>query len=130
MEFWDLKTATTIFAYVLAGGFLGLFAVVIVKIASDRIDLGSIITEKDGSNKSSISRFQLLVFTLTIAGLYVILSIENGQLIDVPNGALALLGISGGSFLISKGMSGKPDDPARPGKAGPGAPGDLDPPRV
>ena len=114
MEFWDLRTATTVFAYVLALGFLALFAIVVFKIYTDKIDLGSVIQEKDGSGKSSISRFQLLVFTLVIAGLYVILSIENGQLIDVPNGALLLLGISAGSFVMSKSIGGKPADPPPP----------------
>ena len=114
MEFWDLKVATTAFAYVLAIGFLGLFWVIIAKIASNKIDIGTVIMEKDGSEKSSISRFQLLIFTLVIAGLYVILSLENGQLIDVPNGALALLGISAGSFLVSKGMPSKSVPPATP----------------
>jgi hypothetical protein len=101
-DFWTVRAATIIFAYGLAVGFLLLYATVVLKIFRNQIDLGSIIQEKDGTEKSSISRFQLLVFTLTIAGLYVILSIEAGALIDVPNGALLLLGISGGSFLMSK----------------------------
>jgi len=103
-DFWTLRAATTLFAYGLSIGFLLLYSVVMWKIFKNEIDLGSIIQEKDSSGKSSIARFQLLVFTLTIAGLYVILSIEAGTLIDVPAGALALLGISGGSFLISKGI--------------------------
>lgn len=103
-DFWTLRAATTLFAYGLGLGFLLLYGVVMWKIFKNEIDLGSIIQEKDSSGKSSIARFQLLVFTLTIAGLYVILSIEAGTLIDVPAGALALLGISGGSFLISKGI--------------------------
>lgn len=103
-DFWTVRAATIIFAYGLAVGFLLLYAAVLLKIFKDQIDLGSIIQEKDSTGKSSIARFQLLVFTLTIAGLYVILSIEAGTLIDVPNGALLLLGISGGSFLVSKGI--------------------------
>lgn len=103
-DFWSHRAATTIFAYVLAVFFLALFATVIGKIMSNRIDLGTMITEKDGSDKTSISRFQLLLFTLVIAGLYVILCIESGSLIDIPNGTLTLLGLSGGSFLVSKGI--------------------------
>jgi hypothetical protein len=102
VDFWSIRTATALFAYGLAIGFLVMYAIVIWKIFRNQIDLGTIIQEKDTSGKSSIARFQLLVFTLTIAGLYVILSIEGGSLIDVPNGTLLLLGISGGSFLISK----------------------------
>jgi hypothetical protein len=101
-DFWIVRAATTAFAYVFALGFLLLFAVVLIKLYKS--DLESIILEKDSSGKSSIARFQLLVFTLTIAGLYIILSIEAGTLIDVPSGALTLLGLSGGSFLISKGI--------------------------
>jgi hypothetical protein len=110
-EFWTLRLAVTVLAYVLAVGFLGLFWVVIYKIATDRIDLGSLIRDPDstadGTAKTSIARFQLLVFTLTIAGLYTILSIESGTLVEVPNGTLALLGISGGSFLLSKSIGKK-----------------------
>jgi hypothetical protein len=106
-EFWSLRLAATLCAYVLAVGFLGLFWVVIYKIARDKIDLSSLIGDPDSSAdghgaKTSMARFQLLVFTLTIAGLYTVLCIESGTLIEVPNGALALLGISGGSFLVSK----------------------------
>lgn len=112
MNFWDLRTATAVCAYVLAAGFLGLFWVLIWKIARDKVDIGSIIMEGSDSaspGKGSISRFQLLVFTMTIAGLYVILCIENGQLIEVPNGTLALLGISAGSFVVSKAVGSKDD---------------------
>jgi hypothetical protein len=108
-EFWSLRLATTVMAYVFAIGMLGIFWVVIYKIATDRIDLGTLMVDHDsgsGAGKTSMSRFQLLVFTLTIALLYAILCIESGQLLDVPNGTLALLGISGGSFLLSKGIGG------------------------
>ena len=98
----DTNTAVAIFTYVLAAGFLGIFAVLIWKMADNTMDLSKMLCEPNG--KASLSRFQLLVFTLVIGGLYVILSIENGQLIDVPNGALVLLAISGASFLISKGI--------------------------
>lgn len=118
-EFWTLRFAVTVLAYVLAAGFLGLFWVVIWKIAKDKIDLGTLISDPDstpsvGAIKTSMARFQLLVFTLTIAGLYTILCIESGTLIDVPNGTLALLGISGGSFLVSKTI-GRPGTPTAAG---------------
>jgi len=106
----ELKNAVVIFTYLIAIGFLAIFLVVIGKMLNNTIDLSKLISEPDG--KASLSRFQLLVFTLVIAGLYVVLSIENGQLIDVPNGALALLGISGGSFLISKGIGANQSPPS------------------
>jgi hypothetical protein len=55
--------------------------------------------------KASLSRFQLLIFTLVIAGLFLILSIKAGKLVDVPANVLALLGISTGSYLISKAVT-------------------------
>ena len=116
-EFWTLRLASTICAYVLAIGFLGLFWVVIYKIAMDKIDLSSLIRDpdasSDGRGKTSMARFQLLVFTLTIAGLYTVLCIESGTLIEVPGGTLALLGISGGSFLVSKKIGGPASPPAK-----------------
>ena len=113
-DFWSLQSATTLLGFVLAVGMLLLFLTVDYKILTDKINLSSLISESDGSGKTSISRFQVLVFTLAIAGLYIILSIEAGTLIDVPNGALLLLGISHGSFAVSKGIShkGRKDAPA------------------
>jgi hypothetical protein len=52
--------------------------------------------------KASLARFQFLIFTFVIAGLYLVLSIECGTMVEVPSGALVLLGISGGSYLVSK----------------------------
>lgn len=99
---FNIQSATTLFTYLIALGFLGVFVIVIWKMATNTIDLTKLVSEPDG--KASLSRFQLLLFTLVIAGLYVILSIESGQLLDIPSSALGLLGISGGSFLISKGI--------------------------
>lgn len=86
-------------------------AIVLVKVA--RADLTALICEirPDGSEgKPSLSRFQMLLFSFLVGGLFVVLSLESGTMIDIPNGALALMGISGGSFLISKGIGG-PKDP-------------------
>lgn len=64
--------------------------------------------------KASLSRFQFLVFTFVIAGLYFVLSLETGALIDVPEGTLILLGISSATYVGSKAMqnsrSTAPDD--------------------
>ena len=80
---------------------------VIAEIWRGRLSLSYLLSDPssvggDGLPKASLSRFQFLVFTFVIAGLYLVLSIEAGTLIDVPNGALILLGISGGSYLVSK----------------------------
>jgi hypothetical protein len=102
-----------------------LFALMVLwKIYNDEISLRGLLAEPADAptedarraptyGKASLSRFQFLIFTFVIAGLYLLLSIEAGTFVDIPNNVLGLLGISGGSFLVSKGMSGsqkkKPD---------------------
>ena len=118
-----IEMAVTVFVYVFAAGFLGVFLVLLWKMATDRIDLEFLISEVEPPVqnavavpgivpmppliKASLSRFQLLLFTLVVAGLYLILCLENGQLIDIPNGTLGLLGISAGGFVVSKSITNK-----------------------
>jgi hypothetical protein len=44
------------------------------------------------------------IFTFVVAGLFLLLSIEAGTFVDIPTNVLALLGISGGSYLVAKGV--------------------------
>lgn len=84
---------------------LGFAALVLWKIFKDQIKLDGLITEPPAPDqpisaaKASLSRFQFLIFTFVIAGLYLLLSIEAGTFVEIPT---TVLGISGGSFLISK----------------------------
>jgi hypothetical protein len=79
---------------------------------TDQIGLEGLLAEPapvdkpDADLKASLSRFQFLIFTFVIAGLYLLLSIEAGTFVDIPTNVLGLLGISGGSYLISKGVGG------------------------
>jgi hypothetical protein len=57
-----------------------------------------------GGGKASMSRLQLLLFTFIIAGLYLTLCFEAGEMIAIPNQVLGILGISGGSYVVSKGI--------------------------
>lgn len=87
-------------------GLLGL--IVLMKIYSNKIDLSYLISEENG--QASLSRFQFLVFTFVIAVSLVILvmnSLSVGQQPGFPEintGVWALLGISGGSYVVSKGI--------------------------
>lgn len=54
--------------------------------------------------KASMSRLQLLLFTFVIVGLFLTLSLEAGEMVAIPNQVLGLLGISGGSYVVSKGI--------------------------
>src|SRR2546430_1955915 len=111
----DMTRAVMVLSYVLALGFLAIFGVVILKMLQNRIDLSQLVAEPPpqaangaqvaaGPQKASLSRFQLLVFTFVVAGLFLIQSLENGQIMEIPNSVLGLLGISGGSYLISKNL--------------------------
>ena len=93
-------------------GVLGL--IVLYKILVGKIDLSTMLNEisptpgpgagPPGPPKASLSRLQMLLFTFVIAGLYLTLCLEAGQLIDIPNQVLGLLGISSGSYVVSKGI--------------------------
>ncbi len=86
-----------------------LFAVLVLwKIYKGDISLDGLLTEVPANGKAvdntkaSLSRFQFLIFTFVIAGLYLLLSIEAGTFVDIPSNVLYLLGISGGTYVVSK----------------------------
>lgn len=101
---------------------LGFAAIVLLGFARQTIDLTGLIAEPQdpavpGSTggKASLSRFQLLLFTFVTAGLFLLLSIEHGAFVEIPETVLGLIGISSGSFLVSKGIS-KSGTTSQPGK--------------
>lgn len=93
-------------AIVLSVIILGFGAVILGMILTGQIDLSDILVEsgENGSRKASLSRLQFLMFSFVIAGLYLVICVESGTFVDVPPGVLVLLGISGGSYVVSKGM--------------------------
>lgn len=82
--------------------------VVVYKMFSGAIDLRQLVSEPNGD--ASISRFQLLIFTFVISmSLFlIIVSHKDGPAFPssdaIPPEILALLGISAGSYVISKGI--------------------------
>jgi uncharacterized BrkB/YihY/UPF0761 family membrane protein len=85
---------------------LGLIGLAIVyQMFTGKINLNKLIGEKDG--KGSMSRLQLLIFTFVIAAslfLIVVSSDPPAFPSTIPPEILALLGISGGSYVLSKGI--------------------------
>lgn len=84
---------------------LAFAALVLWKVFQDPLALAGLLSEPAGPNgeiKASLSRFQFLIFSFVIAGLYLLLCIEAGTFIEIPGNVLALLGISGGTFVASK----------------------------
>lgn len=83
--------------------FIGVLGLIILwQIATGKIDLRLLISEKDGA--ASLSRFQFLIFTFVIGmSLFYLIAI-NRNYPAIPSQILALLGISGGSYVVSKGI--------------------------
>jgi hypothetical protein len=80
-----------------------LFAfLILTAIASGKIDISSLLAENGGG--ASMSRFQLLIFTFVIAVSFFLVVVGGASLPQVPGSVLALLGISAGTYGISKGI--------------------------
>jgi len=101
---------------------LAFAAAVLWQLATGTIRLGGLISEplQPGEpgpyGKASLSRFQFLIFTFVIAGLFLMLCIETGGFVEIPPNVLGLLGISGGGFIVSKAVGQPKQD--NPGNAG------------
>jgi hypothetical protein len=95
-----LKLLSGYVALALVGG---AGAVVIIKMATNKINLAKLISEPNGD--ASMSRFQLLIFTFVIAmSLFLIIVTLHQFPATIPQGILVLLGISSSSYLVSKGI--------------------------
>ena len=80
-------------------------AVIIWKLVSGKIDLSTILNDNTG--KASLSRLQFLIFTFVIAMTLFLVIVGNGAPhfpTDIPSGIFALLGISAGTYAVSKGV--------------------------
>ncbi len=99
--------------FIVFGTIIVLFAAgVLYQIGTGKISLSGIISEPkegpsdaEGNPKASLSRFQFLVFTFVVAGLFLMLSIEAGQFVNIPDSVLVLIGLSGTGFLVGKATS-------------------------
>lgn len=120
-----ISNINNLFYLVFIVGFSALVVIMLVRLWE--ADLKGLISEPEvGNNKASLSRFQFLIFTFVIAGLYFVLCIESGTFVEIPNSALTLMGISGGSFLVSKGISSANQQKAGGGETPPKKDPNLD----
>lgn len=87
---------------------LALAFIVLWKIWKNQISLIGLLAEMPppgapvADSKASLSRFQMLIFTFVIAGLFMMLSIESGEFVEIPQNVLILLGISGGTYVLAQ----------------------------
>ena len=117
-----LKIATgfTLLALIFLFGFS-----VLVYIANGSIDLSDLLSETGDSKGASMSRFQLLIFTLVIAlSLFLVVVANMSFPASIPPEILTLLGISASTYAVSKGIQASgnqtggqaaPPPPAPPG---------------
>lgn len=74
----------------------------LLEIARGKIDLSELLEELSGG--ASMSRFQLLTFTMVVAFSFFIVVAGNDTFPDIPTNVLVLLGISAGTYGVSKGL--------------------------
>ena len=93
----------------IVAGFVGaLGAVILYQIIKGKIDLQYLIC--DSSNQASLSRFQFLIFTFVIAMSFFLVVVGGGGQSHpsfpdkIPAGIFVLLGISGSSYVVAKGI--------------------------
>ena len=97
-----LKIATgfTLLALIFLFGFA-----VLVYIANGTINLSGLLSETGGDKGASMSRFQLLIFTLVIAmSLFLVTAANMAFPTSIPPEILTLLGISASTYAVSKGI--------------------------
>lgn len=75
----------------------------LLKMWTNQIDLSTVLDEANGD--ASMSRFQLLVFSLVVAVGVFLFILENKALPDIPQSILVLIGISASTYAAGKGIS-------------------------
>lgn len=103
---WDKGTAME--KLKLATGYAALIflfflsMMVLLDIIRNKINLSEMLEEMSGG--ASMSRFQLLVFTLVIAYSFFLIVASQSKFPEIPNNVLALLGVSASTYAVSKGL--------------------------
>ena len=115
-------TIWAIAAYIGLTVIFAIGVVIVVKIAKGIIPINTLLEEHGGG--ASMSRFQLLVFTFVIAFSLLLVVVHNKDFPkDIPTNVLLLLGISGSTYGVSKGIQASADMPRK------GGPSDGNPPK-
>jgi hypothetical protein len=105
--------------------FFGLM--VLLYMAAGKIDLSMLLCEPkgDAACAASMSRFQLLIFTLVISLSLFLIIVANGakSFPGVPSEILLLLGISASTYAVGKGIQASGNGNGGGGAVGHAAPG-------
>ncbi len=101
-----------------------LAALVIFNIVTGKMDLQFLVSEANGH--ASMSRFQLLIFTLVIGLSFVLVVANTNKMPEISTQVLMLLGISGSTYAVSKGIQATTPEGMAPKGAAP-TPGQKSP---
>jgi uncharacterized BrkB/YihY/UPF0761 family membrane protein len=100
-----METVSLVIAWLLAGFLAALMVGIVILILIGRIKLDKLISEPNGD--ASLSRFQFLIFTFVIAASFflIVVGSDPPRFPDsIPSEIFVLLGISAGTYAISKGI--------------------------
>ena len=128
--FWGWISAGVAIAITLL--IVGLAAAILLALFNGTINLRYLLAEPadpraqssvpDGDEppevpKASLARFQFLIFTFVIAGVYLVLCLEAGRFVEIPDNVILLLGVSSTSYAASKGIKAAADRGSRADQA-------------
>lgn len=101
---------------------MGVLCVILLyKIATNEIDISTLLDEANGD--ASMSRFQLLIFTLVFAVGFFLYILRNSNVPEIPNSVLTLLGISASTYAAGKGIQfSRPEGLEKKSKPAPASP--------
>ena len=100
-----MEIVSLVLAWLLAGFLAVLMIAFVVLIIVGKIKLQHLISDEKGN--ASLSRFQFLIFTFVIAVSFILIVVgtDPPQFPDsIPSEIFVLLGISAGTYAISKGI--------------------------
>lgn len=98
-----------VIGWIIAVFIAALEAIIVVFILTGKINIAKLISDENGD--ASLSRFQFLIFTFVVSMslFYLIVSLTPPKFPEIPIEILGLLGISGGTYAIAKGIQASRD---------------------
>lgn len=104
-----MSNLSLIIGWIIAAFIAVLEATIVVFIWQNKINISKLISDEKGD--ASLSRFQFLIFTFVVSMslFYLIVSLSPPKFPEIPIEILGLLGISGGTYAIAKGIQASRD---------------------
>lgn len=104
-----MASLALVIGWIIAIFIAALEVTVVIFIWRNKINIDKLISDEAGN--ASLSRFQFLIFTFVISMslFYLIVSLTPPKFPEIPIEILGLLGISGGTYAIAKGIQASRD---------------------